>query len=65
MSGTFNFASGELDAGSGLVLAPGRTTVPDLIAAGWKELDSGDDWESFSVCEMGVTPFIRGDGTLS
>lgn len=52
MSGTFNFSTGELDVGTGLVLAPGPTTVPDLIAAGWKALDARNGWESFSVDEI-------------
>lgn len=52
MLGTFNFLTGELDVGTGLVLAPGRTTVPDLVAAGWKALDARNGWESFSVDEI-------------
>jgi len=52
MSGIFNFATGELDIGTGLVLAPGRTTAADVIEAGWKALDARNGWESFSVDEI-------------
>jgi hypothetical protein len=52
MSSTFNFSTGTLDVGAGLVLAPGRTAPSDLIAAGWKALDARNNWETFSVREM-------------
>lgn len=52
MSGTFNFSTGELDVGTGLVLAPGPTTVPDLIAAGWKALNDSHPLRASSVDEI-------------
>jgi hypothetical protein len=52
MSSVFDFPSGELDLGTGLVLRPGRTSVSDLVAAGRASLDSRNGWETFSVKEM-------------
>lgn len=52
MSSVFDFASGELDLGTGFVLTPGRTSVSDLVSAGWTPLDSRNGWDSFSVKEM-------------
>lgn len=52
MSVIFNFSTGELDVGTGLVLAPGRTTVADVTGAGWKALDARNGRESFSVDEI-------------
>ncbi|TGP44924.1 hypothetical protein EN871_10130 [bacterium M00.F.Ca.ET.228.01.1.1] len=48
MATHFSFSTGELDAGKGLVLAPGRTTAQDVIEAGWRALDAHNGWESFA-----------------
>jgi|SRR4051812_40713717 hypothetical protein len=52
MSGIFNLSTGELDVGTGLVLAPDRTTVADVTGAGSKALDARNGWESFSTDEI-------------
>ncbi|MBT2792759.1 hypothetical protein [Paraburkholderia strydomiana] len=52
MPGTFNFSSGELDTGTGLVLAPGLTAVAEVIKAGWRPLDAQNGWNSFAISEL-------------
>lgn len=52
MSTHFSFAAGELDAGKGLVFAPGRTRVQDVIEAGWRALDAQNGWESFATDKL-------------
>lgn len=61
MSSVFDFPSGELDLGTGLVLRPGRTSVSDLVAAGRASLDSRNGWETFSVKEGGTRLRCRPD----
>ncbi|MFM0044837.1 hypothetical protein [Paraburkholderia sediminicola] len=52
MSSVFDFSTGELSVSTGIVLAPGRTTVSDLITAGWTTLDTRNGWETFSTDTM-------------
>jgi len=52
MPATFNFSSGELDTGTGLVLAPGLSTAADVIKADWRPLDGHYGWTSFATSEL-------------
>lgn len=52
MSATFNFSSGELDTGTGLVLAPGVAAAADAAKANWKPLDARNGWTSFGSSEL-------------
>jgi len=52
MQATFNFSSGELDTGNGLVLGPGMAGAAEVIKADWKPLDARNGWNSFAVSEL-------------
>jgi len=52
MPATFNFSSGELDTGTGLVLSPGLTATADVTEAGWRPLDAQNDWNSFAISKL-------------
>ncbi|MFM0637380.1 hypothetical protein PQQ63_11820 [Paraburkholderia metrosideri] len=55
MSSVFDFSTGELSVSTGIVLAPGRTTVSDLITAGWTTLDAHNGWETFRIDTMMIS----------
>jgi hypothetical protein len=40
MSSAFDFSTGALEVGAGLILAPGHTTASHLSALDWKALES-------------------------